>query len=191
MDLKKIIQHLKQGGIIIYPTESSYALGGDCTNHNVIKKIFLLKTRMRQKTLPLIASDDKMVKLYGKVIKAHKPLMQKYWPGPLTIAMRAKRKLPGGVVNKNNEIAIRVSGHPIARALAKNLGRPLIATSANISARPSCYSISAVKTQFGREALRDILIIDAGRLPKRLMSTIVRVHSGSIHIIRKGAVIIN
>lgn len=177
---------LGRGGVIVYPTETAYAIGGDLENVRTLAHIMKLKKRSPGKKLSVIASDMVMARRYVHIDNKALIFAKKYWPGPLTLVLPAKKKLSPILLNRNCELAIRISGHPIARSLSKGLGRPIIATSANLSTRPPCYSLSCVLKQFGKEALRDVALVDGGRLTKRPASTVIRVRRVRIEIIRQG-----
>lgn len=185
----------KGGGIVIYPTETAYAIGCDATNQRAVDLIFKIKKRPKNKPLPLIAGSLAMVKRYCRLSKEEEKLARQYWPGPLTLILNIKyyniKYLAEGVVAKDGTVAIRVSSHPIARALSRRLGRPIVSTSANLSGAGECYSVAEVRKQLKRVGAycnTPLQIIDGGRLKKRKMSTIVRFKNGKIEILRAGAI---
>lgn len=186
-----IIKYLKQGGVIVYPTETAYALGCDATNAKAVKRIFKIKHRPLSKTLPLIASSLAMVKRFCQMSKTELKLAQKYWPGPVTVILKIKRlkDFDKRVVAKDKTVAIRVSSNKIAQNLSRRLGRPLVSTSANLSGKGECYSVSEVKAMLKIEEKRlKIAIIDGGRLKKQKPSTIVMVKKdGEVEVIRQGS----
>lgn len=193
--MKKIIQaavnYLKKGGVIVYPTETAYALGCDATNMWVVRRVFKIKKRPLGKTLPLIAGSLAMVKRYCRLAGLEQKLAKKHWPGPLTLILRYKTqktryKLAKGVMAKDKTVAIRVSGGKIARALSRRLGRPIISTSANLAGGGECYSVPEVKKQLGRQP--EILILDGGRLKKRKPSTIAKIKDGRVEVLRQGSI---
>ncbi|MBI4017999.1 MAG: threonylcarbamoyl-AMP synthase, partial [Candidatus Aenigmarchaeota archaeon] len=142
----------------------SYAIGADALNAKAVKNIFAVKGR-NTKPLPVIVPDIKTAeKYYGLGDEARK-LARKFMPGRLTIAARNKypaplAKLLGG---------FRIPSHSLARAIAKGLGNPVTATSANISDKPPIYNINDAIRTFGESTA---LIIDAGNLPRRMPSTV-------------------
>lgn len=172
---------------MIYPTETAYAIGSDSRNKEAIRRIFALKGREQEKTFPLIAADRFMVNQFVVWNAEAKKLARKFWPGPLTLVLPVKTGSGlAPLVRKEGSIAVRVSAHRIARALAREVGVPIVSTSANRSGLGAVYSISALKKQF--PSLReDVVILDAGRLPKRTPSTIVKFDPQPI-VIRQGAV---
>ena len=175
--IRKAVEFLKEGKVIVYPTETCYALGCDATNEKACKRIFEIKKRSKEKKLPIIVANLKMAKEYAYFNKDALKLAKAFWPGPLTLLLKKKRKL-SRFVGKG----IRVSSNQIARELSKKLGKPIVATSANISGRENCYSIKEVLKQ----GIKADLYLDAGKLKKVKPSTIFDVEKRVI--VRKGPI---
>jgi len=197
IDIKKATEILRRGGVVIYPTETAYALGCDATNARAVARIFKLKGRKIGKSLPLIVASKTMAGHLITVDPVRSLMISRFWPGPLTIVARAWRgnppaggprptdRLAPGVVAKDGTIALRVSSHPVARALSRGLGRPIVATSANRAGDPPTYTT--------RDAIEDLhgspdLVLDAGRLPRRKSSTIIKIVNGRVQVLRQGSV---
>ena len=176
--MKKIINVLKKGGIIIYPTETAYALGCDITNLKAIKKIYKLKKRIKKKKLTAIVSDITMAKKFGKISKHEEKLIKKFMPGPLTLIVPKKKKFPDLA---NTEFVFRISSNRTARKITRLLENPIISTSANLSGQKPIYNISKIKKQFEGKVNE---IIDSGNLKKQKVSTIIK--NGKI--IRRGPI---
>jgi len=168
---------LHRGGLIIYPTETSYGIAADATNCNAIKKIDRLKKRAG-KFMPIIVSDMKMAGKYIVLNADIKKLMKKFMPGPLTLVAKKKNmrtaRLLGGFRIPANEFALK---------LVKKFGKPITATSANMSGKPQIYEISEIKKIFSGKI---DLIIDAGSLPRRKPSTVYDIETNKI--VRKGRI---
>lgn len=176
------LPHLRAGGVLCYETETSYAIGCDATNARAVRAIFLLKDRERGKPFPLIVASRAMAERWATVTPLAQRLARRCWPGPFTFVLRARRRLGRGVVAQNGTIALRVPAHPIARALARRLGRPIVATSANRSGDPPARSVRAA-----RRAFPDVPILGSRTLPRRLPSTIVDCTSKRPRVLRTGA----
>lgn len=195
--LKAAASALKRGAVVVYPTDTAYALGCDATNAKAVRSIFRIKGRSASKGLPIIVADDKMAEKYFELDSRFRgndeeSLAARYWPGPFSIILKAKKGIAKKVLEKGTA-AVRVPASEISRELARLVGRPLTATSANISGKPACYSVIAFMRQFAADpfpALRQTAIaLDAGSLPRRRPSTIVRVgKSGIIEVLRKGPI---
>lgn len=190
--IQKALEILRSGGVILYPTETSYGVGADATNPSAVALVFKIKGREKNKTLPLIAADIAMAKKYVEWSPGINILAKRYWPGPLTIVSKATKEAAGvlskGIVAKDQTIALRVSSHPIARILSRRLGKPLVATSANSAGSPPCYTIRTFKRQCTVPTTIPLYIFDFGKLPHRIPSTIVRVVGGTSQLLRKGAI---
>jgi len=184
-DLEKAVQTLQAGGLVVFPTETAYGLACDATNTAAVRRIFKAKNRALSKPLPVIVASWAMARKYGAFNALSKGLAKTFWPGPLTVVVPAVPGMPKGVVSKDGEIAMRVSSHPIAAALSRRFGKPIVATSANQSGRPERYSVSAVLAELGTGI--DV-VLDAGRLQKRDPSTLVRCDDEICEIRRAGPI---
>lgn len=191
---KKIIagavKILKQGGIVMYPTDTAYGLAADVKNHKGIEKIFKIKGRMKRKTLPLIVGSLLMASKYVNWTPMGKKLAKNFWPGPLTLVLesRASHFKIKRFVAYHRKIAIRVPDSKIAQMISKKIGGPITSTSANMSGKPECYSaVEFLNQAIGKKIMPD-LILDAGRLKKRKPSTIIDASDEKISLVRKGAI---
>ena len=171
----------------MYPTETSYGIGCSAWNAQAVRKVFEFKNRPIEKAVPLVVSSLEEAKKLIVWDETVEQLTRAYWPGPFTIVARATPdgvRMPPGIVEADGTIALRVSSHPIAEMLAQAVG-PIVATSANNAGDPSCFTVDAVKLWL-RDA--DVFVLDAGPLPLRAHSTIVRVVDGWYKILRGGAI---
>lgn len=169
-NIDQVIKTLKNNGVVIYPTDTAYAIGCKFKSKKGIAKILKFKKR-RDTKFTLIASSLYQVEKYFKLNSCQKKIAKKYWPGPVSI-----------VVSKN--FAIRVPANKIARNLARAAGQPLIATSFNISGQSAIYNLN-VRTTLGLSR-HDILIINAGPLTKRKSSAILQCSQNKIKTLRHG-----
>lgn len=176
---------LRQGGIVVYPTETAYAIGCDATNAAAVKRIFTLKKRDASKPMPMIVGTSEMARRFARLDASDRALAEAFWPGPLTLVLGAKKGIAKGVVSRRGEIALRVSGAAVARELSRRLGRPVVSTSANRSGGANPYLLADVLRDFG---LAPDLCLDGGRLPRRRPSTIVRCSENACEMLRLGAV---
>ncbi len=169
-EIKKAVNILKKGGIIVYPTETSYGLGCDWINKKACRKIYKIKGRMKVKKLSIIVSDLKMAKKYLKINKEHEKLIKKFMPGPLTL------------ISLDN-VAFRISSNKTARNISLMLKKPIVSTSANISGNEDNYRIKNVIKIFSSKV---DAIIDGGNLKKRKPSTVFDVKNKIV--VRRGPV---
>ena len=186
--LEETAKQLKRGAVVVYPTDTAYGLGCDATNAKAVARIFQIKGREAQKALPVIVSDLKMAKKFFVLDAAVAPLAARHWPGPFSIVVGAKKAIAKKVLSAGTA-AVRVPDSEMARALSEYLGRPLVATSANLSGQPACYSLRSFMKQAAKMKTKPDIAIDAGALRRRRPSTIVRIdESGEIEVLRKGPV---
>lgn len=185
--LKQAVAVFKSGGIVVYPTETAYGLGADATNLAAIEKIFQMKERDRNKSLTLIAASENMVKKYLVWNDRAAHIAAAHWPGAVTLVMPKKNTLPK-TLSKDHTVGMRVSSHPVAHALSLLLKKPIIATSANFSGDPNAYSSKRIEADFSTARYKPDLILDAGVLPRRKPSTILRVTKTGVELLRAGTV---
>lgn len=186
--IQRVVEILRVGGVAAIPTETAYGLAADAMNAVAIKKIFLIKGRPISKPLPLIAASSAMVKKFFFLNKRELVLAKRYWPGPLTLLLRLKKKFPRVLVLGRKKLAVRVSSSKIAMTLSRALKSPIIATSANLSGKSECYSASAVRKAFSSRWHKPDMILEGGRIPKRKPSTVIEVSGGKIKVLRQGQI---
>ena len=180
--INSAVKILKNGGVVISPTETAYGLITDFTNKIAVNKIFKIKQREKNKLLPIIVSDFKMANEYFNFDKDSLALAKKYWPGPLTLILNKKEQ------TKGKGVAVRISNNKIVNQLTKKLGRPITATSANISGQDLCYDIFDAIKQFKNNKIKPDIFLNAGILPKNIPSTIIDARNKKIKIIRQGKI---
>ena len=192
-NVQEMIDVLKSGGVVVYPTETSYGLGCDATNVEAIARIFAMKGRPAQKALAALLPSNDWGEAYGLQWPPElRALADKYWPGALNIVLpiRGATTLPQKYLF-DRTLAVRHSSHPIASALVDGLSAPLISTSANISGEPDQYSAQAIYDRYMQQALRPDLIFDAGEIPKTAPSTLVKLSDdGAVVVLRQGEIVV-
>lgn len=184
IEIAQIRAILEKDGIIIYPTETLYGIGARYDRENLLKKIYEMKKRPKEKTFPLIADFKHLRMIADFIPETAQKLMDRYWPGPLTILLPAKAGMPDELV-KDGKVAVRVPGESFALQLIKELPFPITATSANISGFPPAKTIQDVLNYFQNEKIE--IIIDGGQLPGT-PSTIIDATFTPPKILRKGAI---
>ncbi len=188
-DVTDAIQILLQGGVVLFPTETAYGLAADAMNAAALRRVSEIKGREPGKTPPLVVANLAMAEAYVVIPDVIRPLAKKHWPGPLTVVGKVGRALASGAVRADGTVAVRVSSHPVARALAAGLGRPVTATSANVSGLSTCYSVRTFLRQVRAAGHREPdFIIDVGPIPHRKPSTIVTAKKGRVVVVREGSV---
>lgn len=185
--LQQAAHIITSGGVIGYPTETIYGLGADALNKNAIEKIYNLKGREKNKPILILAENIEQVKqLTASFPKTAKMLAKEFWPGPLTIVFQAADFLNDLLTGKNRSIGIRISDNRICQGLIKLSGVPITSTSANLAGGSNPLSAAEVKNNFGRKL---DLIIDGGKNLLATPSTVISILSGSVEIIRVGAIL--
>jgi L-threonylcarbamoyladenylate synthase len=177
---------LRQGGVVAIPTDTLYGLAVDPWNRAAVARVFAIKGRPDDRALPLIAANlDQVDHWIGEMDTVSRRLAVRFWPGPLTLVMRAPANLAPEVTASGGTIGIRVPAHAVARALCEAFERPVTATSANISGEPSTGDPDQVADRLTTGV--DVLL-DAGTTPGGPPSTIVDVTRPDVRLIRAGAV---
>jgi L-threonylcarbamoyladenylate synthase len=188
--LAQAVKVLQQGGVLIIPTETAYGLAADVTNPKAVKKIYHIKGRSFKKFLPLIVSSNSQLRQWFKVNELENQLIKKYQGVTFILTPRptATNQAQLYLLKKQSTCAVRVSLNKIAKKLAKKLGHPITATSANLSGQKNCYSIDEVIKQLDKRRYQPDLILDAGPLPKKRPSTIVQVEGNEVKVLRQGEI---
>jgi L-threonylcarbamoyladenylate synthase len=139
--LDRAAEEIREGRVVAIPTDALYALVGDPYNLSAVRRIYDAKRREISRALPLLVRDSMMVEELARDISSQfKLLSRKFWPGLLTIIMEASAQVPLRATGNTGRLAVRHSSSPITGLLIARLNQPLIATSANISGRPTCRS---------------------------------------------------
>lgn len=186
LDISTAIPILKQGGVIAYPTETVYGLGCDATNPRAVQKLFDLKGRDSKVPIPVLIGELSQLPLYVEEIpESAKKLIQKFWPGALTLIFQAKNIFPEELLAKTGKIAIRISSHPIAQELTKKFALPLTTTSANRSGQPAASTPEEVEKYFKNEIDG---ILSGGELLASQSSTILDVTFDPPKLVREGTI---
>jgi L-threonylcarbamoyladenylate synthase len=184
--LPEAIDALSAGELVVYPTETFYALGADALSSAALERLFALKGRDAAQLVALIAADrDAAFALAAEVPPAARRLAELFWPGPLTLVLPARPGLPAQIAGADQRVGVRVSPHPIARALTRALGRPITATSANLSGQPPARTLAEARAAFGDKVK---VFLEGGRLTAAAPSTIVSVTPEEWTVVREGAI---
>ena len=178
-----MVEILKQGGIIAYPTDTIYGIGCDIMNKRAIEKIYQLKQRDRNKPFSFVCSSLKNISDYAKVSNYAYKTMKRLLPGPYTFILEGSRLVPKIMLTKRKTAGIRVPDHPICLALVEALGNPIISTSATLPDGTIFYDSSLIHDHFGN---RIDLVIDGGPVDGRA-SSVISLIDDVPEVIREGA----
>lgn len=180
------LRALKRGAVIVFPTETFYGLGADSLNEDAVERVAALKGRNPDSPIAVIVADREMLdQVVSDVPALAKKLIDRFWPGPLTLILPVKPGLPEPLLNREGKIGVRISSHPIATHIARELGRPITATSANPSGKEPARTIQEARDYFagGIE-----IFLDGGMLTGKMGSTVAEVIEGNLRIIREGEI---
>lgn len=182
--LRKAGEIIREGGLVAFPTETVYGLGADALNAEAAAKIYAAKGRPSDNPLIVHIHDISQVyEIAEEVPDEAKAVMEKFWPGPLTIILNKKSCVPDGTTGGLHTVAIRMPSHPIARDFIRESGRMIAAPSANTSGRPSPTLASHVYEDMQG---RIPLILDGGAVGIGIESTIIDMSTGIPTILRPG-----
>ncbi|OLC43555.1 MAG: threonylcarbamoyl-AMP synthase [Acidobacteria bacterium 13_1_40CM_65_14] len=177
---------IRTGGVVAIPTDTLYGLACDPFRADAVSRLFAVKGRAAGQALPLIAADAAQVAEHlGTLPPLAARLAEQFWPGPLTLIVGAPASLVRDVTGDTGTVGVRVPADEVARAIAAACGRPITATSANVSGQPATGSPDEVERTLGD---RIDLLIDTGPTRGGAPSTIVDVTSPEPRLVRAGAI---
>jgi len=184
--IKEIANEVRNGSLVLFPTETVYGIGANALSDEAVKKIFIAKGRAQDNPLIAhIASFDDLKNIVEEPNCIEKKLMKAFCPGPFTIILKAKNTISRNVTAHLDTVGIRMPSNKIAHELIKYAGVPIAAPSANISGRPSGTNIIDIIEELDGKV---DYIIDGGTVDIGLESTVVRVIGDKVHILRPGKV---
>jgi L-threonylcarbamoyladenylate synthase len=182
--IRAAAQLLREGRVVAYPTDTLYGLAVDPRNAVAVRRLFELKGRAESSALTLIAADGAQAQAAGTFNDLASRLAAEWWPGPLTIVVRATPVVARETLAGGATVGIRVPDHPVAQALAREFGFCITATSANRSGTTAAIAADDVIAALpGVDA-----VIDGGRVEGGAPSTLVSVHDERATLLREGAV---
>lgn len=182
--IKKAAEIIKKSGTVAFPTETVYGLGANCFDKVAILRIFEIKRRPPDNPLIVhISNLQELNLLVEDDVEKAKPLIETFWPGPVTLIFRKKPQVPKEVTGGLETVAVRMPSHPVAKKLIEISGVPIAAPSANLSGRPSPTNAQhVIEDLYG---LVDV-IIDGGETPLGLESTVIDLSRGEPTLLRPG-----
>jgi tRNA threonylcarbamoyl adenosine modification protein (Sua5/YciO/YrdC/YwlC family) len=180
-------EQIRSGQVLGMPTDTFYGLAADPFNLRAVDRVYEIKSRLRHKPLSLLIENVDQAEELGRLPQEFYALARRFWPGPLTIIVRAASRLPLKVTANTGNVALRVPNSKIALAVVQAAGIPVTATSANLSGAAECTSAAAVRDQLqGRISI----IVDGGPSPREVASTIIDLtdEDARWRIMREGAI---
>jgi len=180
--IQKIVDILKKGGVVVYPTDTYFGIGCDIMNKKAIERIYQLKQRNQSKPFSFICSGLKNISHYAKVSNYAYKTMKRLLPGPYTFILEGSKLVPKIMLTKRKTAGIRVPDNPICLALVNALGNPVITTSATMPDGTIFHDASLIHEYFGNR----IEAVIAGSIVPGQPSSIIRLINDVPEVIRKG-----
>ena len=177
---------IREGGLVVYPTETVYGLGADAVSEEAVAKVFAIKARPIENPIPIAVDSIDMAREIIELNRLAEMLFERFLPGPLTIVGKVKpRSISKLVTGGTGKVGIRIPDNKVALKLVEFVGGPITATSANLSGSPAPITAREALEQLGRNV---DLALDSGRCEVGRPSTVVDVSSGEPKIIREGPI---
>ena len=180
--IKKAADLLRDGGVIIYPTDTIYGLGCDITNKEAIERIRRIKGRSSKKPMSFVCADLSNVSDYAHVSNHAYRILKRSLPGPYTFVLPATRETPRILQTKQKTVGLRVPNHPVPLALVAELGNPIISTSANYTDQEVLTAPYELEQTLGKQV---DLILECGQLPV-MPSSVISLIGDRVEILREG-----
>ncbi len=185
-DIEKAGEIIKNGGIVIFPTETVYGIGANALDENAVRRIYEVKERDFNKPISVLVSNFDMIEEIARdITNIEYKLMRTFFPGPFTIILKKKDTIPNIVTSGQDTIGVRMPDSEIARKLIEYVGKPLATPSANISGKPSGVDPNEIKKDFDGKVN---YFIDNGKSKLGISSTIVKVENDVPKILREGSI---
>lgn len=180
--IKRCVDILSNDGVIVYPTDTVYGLGCDITSKKAVERINRIKSRDPKKPMSFVCSDLTHISKYARVGNFAYRILRRFLPGPYTFILEASREVPKMLLTKQKTVGIRVPDCAVALALVKDLGRPILSTSANRSGKEPLANVFEIDETLGREI---DAILDIGQLSRQPSTVISLVHDEAV-VLREG-----
>ena len=183
-NLKFAAEALKEGKVLVFPTDTVYGLICDATNGKAVERIFEIKQRDKEKPLGVFVKDMAEVKKIAVINDNQKNFLEDNWPGPVTVILEAKKSALSGLITQNGTIGLRIPDYRSLSLILKEFKGPVAQTSANISGRPATTKIKEVLEQFEATGVQPDIVINAGDLPENKPSKVVDFSENKQKILR-------
>ncbi|MBM2826891.1 MAG: threonylcarbamoyl-AMP synthase [Dehalococcoidia bacterium] len=184
--IRQAAEVIIRGGVVAFPTDTVYGIGAYISSASAVERIYTIKGRAEGKPLQLLLADIEDIETVALEVPPEAwVLAQAFLPGGLTLVLKKSPSVPDQVTAGLDTVAVRVPDHPVCLELIRAVGAPLVATSANLSGRPSALDAHEVREQLGQQV---DFILDGGRAPLGRDSTIVDLTQHPPKLLREGAV---
>lgn len=182
--LSKAIKIVKDGGIIIYPTDTAFGIGCRIDKEESVRKLFKLRKRPDEKAVPILVSSINMARMYSGLSGESLKLAKKYWPGGLTVVVKSEPTVPSIVRGGGETIGVRMPNHNTTLELIRRVGVPIVGCSANFAGGKTPYKISDLDP----ELIKLCDFVMNGRCSAKTASTVVSINQNKVTVLREGAV---
>ena len=186
-DQEQIAEIIRNGGVVVFPTDTVYGFICSALNEKAIERIFKIKKRDFKKPIPVFVKDIEMAKEIAVVDKKQEEFLRKVWPGNVTVVLKSKGNLPEMVLEKDKTIGLRIPDYKPLNNLLNALNIPLGQTSVNLAGEAPLNNASDIMKEFVDQESQPDLIVDGGELISAEPSTIVGIND-ELTIFRQGAV---
>jgi L-threonylcarbamoyladenylate synthase len=184
--IAQAVEVFRRGGLVAFPTDTLYALGADALDSVAVERVLAVKGRAHGKPLSvLVPSIDACLALVGPLSGEVRGLLEAFWPGPLTVVVKASAKFPAVLTAATGTVGLRMPGGPVAQRLLAAFGRPVIGTSANKAGGADPADAKTVQKAIGGQI---DLILDGGRVALGVPSTVLDCAGQPARILREGAI---
>ena len=184
--IEEAVRVLKGGGLVVFPTRCLYGIAADAANVRAVEHLYRVKHRQPDKPIPVLVDGYGMLsRVVQDIPKSARRLLKSLWPGRLTVVLWAQPRVPDILTAGTGNIGVRIPAHPVARMLVECFGRPITATSANITEQTGCSDLKHLNPVllYGVD-----MLLDAGRLEGGVGSTVLDLTVHPYRILREGAV---
>jgi L-threonylcarbamoyladenylate synthase len=188
-DAARVVDLLDGGGLAVLPTETGYLIAADATNLDAVRKVFHAKRRSLTKPMHVACSSVRLAAAYAELGPFAVELLNRFTPGPLTVVVPRKPSLPDTLVTLHGTVGIRVPDHPVTLRVVESLGRPVTATSLNRSGEESRPLDRGYLRTLDWPAAEVIAVVeDPDSITETLPSTLVRITTGRVEVLREGPI---
>lgn len=181
--IKQVAATLENGGVVAYPTDTTYGIGCSIFSKKGLERIYQMKQRDRRKPFSFICSDLAEVSRFARLTNHAFKIMKRCLPGPYTFVLEASREVPDLLTTKQKTVGIRMPDNPICMAIVRELGAPIVTTSANLSGEEPIGDPDEISRQFGKQL---DMLIDGGMLATDV-SSVISLVGDQVEILREGA----
>lgn len=190
--IKQTVKVLREGGLVIFPSDTVYGLLVDAKNKEAVEKLTRFKNRPPGKPISVFVTDHEMLEDYVKTGEKQKELLKDLIPGPFTVILESKHTVDKLLESEKGTLGVRIPDYTLVRELVRAYGMPVTATSANMSGRSPHYSVESLFNDLPKEKQKLVdLVVDAGTLPRNKPSTIIDLSRPQVKILRRGDVVFN